>query len=374
MRLMHLVLDLDPGGTQRLVIEMSKRLRQRMELQICCLDRPGEWAHELIELGIPVVSLWRRPGFRPSMAREIAGLARRHGTDIVHCHHYSPFIYGTLAARLYSGLRVVYTEHGRITDTPPSGKRKLANLVFARLPGRFHAVSRNLRQQMIAEGFPSHRVEIIHNGIEVGPSPSAADRAAARRLLHLSDDILVIGTVARFDPVKDLETLIEAFGTIARERPEAHLVLVGDGQERSRLTRAVERAGVAERTHFAGARRDARRLLPAFDIFANTSLTEGISVTLLEAMAASLPVVATQVGGTPEVVIDGETGILVRPRDSHRLAAALGNLADDSTRRAELGDGGRDRVCRSFTVKEMIEEYLRVYSEGDRRLRSQDKR
>jgi glycosyltransferase involved in cell wall biosynthesis len=362
---MHLVLDLHPGGTQRLVIEMSKHLRRQADVRVCCLDEPGEWADELLDLEIPVIALSRKPGFRPGLAVQVARLARRYDLDVIHCHHYSPFVYGALAARLRPGLRLVFTEHGRVADTPPSGKRRLANLLLSRAPGRFFAVSEDLRTHMLAEGFERERVGVIYNGIDPGPPPTARDRAAARQILGLPADALVVGTVARLDPVKDLNTLLAAFADLARELAEAVLVVIGDGPELERLEGAAREAGIESRISFTGARNDARRLVAAFDVYANTSVTEGVSVTLLEAMAAGLPVVATRVGGTPEVVVAEETGLLVPAREPALVAESVSRLAADSALRSRLGQAGRERLSRKFTLEQMVGRYLGVYSSAE---------
>jgi glycosyltransferase involved in cell wall biosynthesis len=361
LRLMHVVLDLDAGGTQRLVIEMSKQLSKQARVNVCCLGHEGVWAHELSDLGLRVLALNRRPGFRPSLALEVARLARRHRVDVLHCHHYTPFVYGGLAAKLCPGVRLVYTEHGRASDAAPSRKRRAVNVFLSRLPGRFFAVSRNLREHMLAEGFPGNRVRVIFNGIDPGAAPDPGERTKARDLLALPAEALAIGTVARLDPVKDLATLVGAFTLLAADFPAAHLVLIGDGRERNRLEDVARKTGVESRIHFAGARDGARKLLPALDVYANSSVTEGVSVTLLEAMAACLPIVATHVGGTPEVVIPGQTGILCPARDPAALYKGLRRLAEDTALRADLGRAGRDRVESSFALQSMVDKYLSVY-------------
>jgi glycosyltransferase involved in cell wall biosynthesis len=217
---------------------------------------------------------------------------------------------------------------------------------------------------MITDGFPARRLEVLHNGIDPGPDPGAASadlRQAARRRLELPEQSFVAGTIARFDPVKDLPTLIEAFGTISSGRADARLVLVGDGPRPGELAAAAREAGVGERVVFTGLRDDARALLPAFDVYCNSSLTEGISVTILEAMAAALPVVATGVGGTPEVVVDGGTGRLVPPRDPAALGSAIGALAARPALAAEMGRAGRRRVESAFSLDRMLASYLEAY-------------
>jgi glycosyltransferase involved in cell wall biosynthesis len=358
-RVLQVVLSLGTGGTERLVIEICKRLSP-FTSAVCCLDEPGAWAGQLTSRGIEVLSLGRRPGFHPSLGYRLARIARERRADVLHCHHYSPFVYGQIAALAASPLRVVFTEHGRLSDAAPSRKRRLVNPMLGRLAEGIYAVSDDLRRHMVAEGFPAERVAVIRNGIDPGTAPAPADRDRARRLLGLAPDAFTIGTVARFDPVKDLTTLLDAFIALRAAVPRAQLVLIGDGPDRQRLERHACDAGVAQAVHFGGYRGDARRLLPGLDVYVNSSITEGISLTILEAMAAGLPVVATAVGGTPEVVSNG-TGLLVPARSAGALAAALGTLARHPEGRQALGAAGRARLQREFTLDRMVDHYRRVY-------------
>lgn len=358
-RVMQLVLSLQPGGTERLVIEICKRLADRVEFTVCCLDAPGAWAAELEPAGIPVVSLGRRPGFHPSLAVEVARLARDRGIDVVHCHHYSPYVYGLLAS-LVAPVQLVFTEHGRLSSGAPSRKRRLVNPLLARLGGRVCAVSADLRRHMLAEGFPAGRVEVIYNGIEPGPRPDATRRAAARRALGVAEDACVIGAVGRLDPVKHLTLMLQAHALVTARHPHAHAVIVGDGPERARLEAEAARLGISGAVTFAGYRADVRDVMPAFDVYLNCSAYEGVSLTILEAMAARVPVVATPVGGNPEVVIDGETGCLV-PASPVALAEAVVGLLLDPARRRVMGQAGRWRVRTHFSLARMVEAYAAAY-------------
>src|SRR2546425_505366 len=156
---LHVVLSLGAGGTERLVIEVCSRLQSRFRMGVCCLDEPGLRARELTDRGIPVATLNRTPGFHPSLGRGIGKIARRHRADVLHCHHYSPFVYGRIATVLSPRLRLVFTEHGRLSDGPPSRKRQLVNPLLGRLPGLLYAVSDALRASMMAEGFPGRRID-----------------------------------------------------------------------------------------------------------------------------------------------------------------------------------------------------------------------
>jgi glycosyltransferase involved in cell wall biosynthesis len=358
-RVMQLVLSLSPGGTERLVIEICKQLTGRVESLVCCLDERGMWARELVGIGVPVAELRRRPGFHPALAIEIATLIRAHGVDAVHCHHYSPYVYGLLAT-LMRPAKLVFTEHGRLSDDTPSRKRQIVNPLLSRLPGQICAVSNDLKQHMVAEGFPARCIRVVHNGIEPGGRPTVTQRHEARAALGLGRDAFVIGTVGRLDPVKNLAVMLQLAAVLREKVKQSFAVIVGDGPERTALQAKAAELGVADSVIFAGYRSDVRSLMPAFDVYLNCSTYEGVSLTILEAMAASLPVVATPVGGNPEVVVDHETGYLVpaRPRS---MAEAVARLAFDARLRRTMGDAARWRVIRHFSIARMVDEYASIY-------------
>jgi glycosyltransferase involved in cell wall biosynthesis len=360
-RVAQLLLTLCPGGAEHLVIELSLRLAERYGMPVFCLEEPGELAPRLELHGIPVTAIRRQPGFRPSLAWRIAKLTRDAGIDVLHCHQYSSFIYGALATLARRDLRVVYTEHGRLSDAPPSRKRILVNPYFSQLPHAICAVSDDLRRHMMSEGFSGLSVDVIRNGIHTGPAPLPAERRAARKALGLPADALVIGTAARLDPVKDLGTLVDAFDLLARSRRGARLVIMGDGPEREALAARVSTLGLGSAVLLAGYRADVRALLPALDIYVNSSISEGVSLTILEAMAAQLPVIATGVGGTPEVVRHDSTGLLVPARDPASMARALLLLGETPRVRTTFGRAGRRLVEASFTLERMVEDYAQIY-------------
>jgi glycosyltransferase involved in cell wall biosynthesis len=224
-------------------------------------------------------------------------------------------------------------------------------------------VSAELRRDMIREGFPASRVRVLHNGIDPGLAPTPLARAGARRALGVFDERLVIGAAGRLDPVKDFPTLIRAVARLRRDHPTAQLVIIGDGQERAALERFAADAA-PDGVVFSGYRSDVRTLLPAMDLFANSSTHEGVSLTILEAMAAALPVIATRVGGTPEVVVGNETGLLVDAQNPDQLASALNTLALDPRRRRRMGEAGRLRMTARFSLDVMARAYVSAYLGG----------
>jgi glycosyltransferase involved in cell wall biosynthesis len=331
-----------------------------MPIGVCCLDDEGAWAHELRDIGVEVAALCRTPGFHPSLASKIASFARRRRATVLHCHQYSPFVYGQLAS-VAMRTRTIYTEHGRASDAPPTPKQRAVNPIFGLLPSAICSVSQNLKEFMVRAGFPDRRIRVIYNGIRIGPVPGPLERTVAREWLGLGPSEFVIGTVGRLDAVKDIPTLVHAFARAADGIRAARLVVIGDGPDRPAIERAAEATGVRAAVHLTGYRDDVRAVLPALDVYANASITEGVSLTILEAMAAKIPVIATNVGGTPEVVKDGETGALVAPRDAGGLSHALRFLYATPATRVQWGNAGRERVERMFQLREMVDAYTSLY-------------
>jgi glycosyltransferase involved in cell wall biosynthesis len=214
---------------------------------------------------------------------------------------------------------------------------------------------------MVAEGFSSRQVGVIYNGIDPGPAPSPSRTAEVRARLGIAPGVLAVGAVGRLDPVKDVPTLLAGFRSFVASGAPAHLVLVGDGPERSRVEQLVRESGLDARVTLTGYRADARELLSGFDVYVNSSVFEGVSLTILEAMAAGLPVVATRVGGTREVVVDEDTGLLIPSRDPRAVAEALRHLASDASRRRDFGLAGRQRVEQRFAASRMVAEYAAAY-------------
>ncbi len=356
----HVVLSLDPGGTEKLVLDLAARCSRSSATRVFCLDRAGEWAPQLTDMGVPVDVVGRRPGFDWTVAWRLRRLSGAHRVDVLHCHQYSPFVYGAMAAVTRPGLRVVFTEHGRLSGAAPSRRRTVVNRVLAPIPSVITAVSQELREFMIAEGFPAHRVEVVHNGIDAGVEPTPEARDLARMNLGVTEGDFVVGTAARLDPVKNLGMALDACAALRARVPNAILVVIGDGPERDMLLdRAGQHDGKAIR--WLGYRQDVRALLPGMDVYLNTSISEGVSVTILEAMAAGIPVVATAVGGTPEVVAPDVTGLLIGNGDASGCARALERLARDRGLRARFGQAGRERMKAHFGVDQMVSRYMTAY-------------
>ena len=363
----HVVLSLNVGGLERMLLRLLERIdRARYAPIVVALDEPGALSSELRALDIPLDVVRRRPGIDPHVMWEMAAYVRRERVAIVHTHNATPHLYGAVAALIARWParprpRVVHTKHGR--NAPGLRRKVLLNGIASALSDRVVAVGEDTRGVIVrVERVSPAKVITIPNGIDLDEYRPGGDRALARARLGIPEAGLCVGCVARLSPEKDHATLLRAFAELRRRRPDARLALIGDGPTRAALVSLAAELGVAGAVVFAGTRSDVAELLAGLDVFAQSSLTEGLSLTLLEASAAGLPIVATRVGGNAEVVADGETGLLVPPSDPRAFADALVAVAERADR-VTMGARGRARVALRFDAAEMARRYERLYDE-----------
>jgi glycosyltransferase involved in cell wall biosynthesis len=373
-----LVHGLEVGGTEVMVCHLARRLRARgLNVALGCLDELGELGRQLAADGFDVQVYGRRPGFDALLPWRVARHARRQRADVVHAHQYTPFFYGVLAKPL-AGARLVFTEHGRAHPDLPSRRRRAFNALFSRRADRVTAVSEGVREALRAvEHFDPRRVEIVHNAIDL-EAFTRVSRDEARQALGLAPDVAVVGTVGRLDPVKNHSLLLEAFRRILGDVPRARLLVVGEGPEQTGLEELAGRLGIAQAARFLGRRLDVERILPAFDVFALSSFNEGLPMTLIEAAAASVPIVSTAVGGVVEVVRHGREAILL-PGPPPPLgepeglasaeypglfADALRQMLGDPGRAAALAAAARLRAQQCFSLDVVCDRYLALYAQA----------
>jgi glycosyltransferase involved in cell wall biosynthesis len=357
--------SLSVGGAEVLSARLARRLRDRYSFVFACLDELGTLGEELRSEGFAVHVLGRRPGLDWRCAYRLAAWLRRERVDVIHAHQYTPFFYSLMARLLCRRPAVLFTEHGRHFPDYPRRKRMLANRVLLRRRDRVVAVGEAVRRALIAnEGIPAGRVEVVYNGVNLAPFLVAAgDRATLRQEIGVGRDDLMIVQVARLDYLKDHATAVRTLGHIVRQRPDTRLVLVGEGPESDKINELVSRSGLDAHVCRLGLRKDVARLLAAADVFLLTSISEGIPLTLIEAMAAGLPVVATRVGGVEEVVEDGATGLLAPSGDDMGLAGHVLRLAEDTALAALMGERGRMRAVGLFSEDRMHVGYSEVYEQ-----------
>lgn len=353
------------GGAEVLADRIGRGLSDRHGVVYACLDSVGEIGERLRGDGFTVECLERGPGIDRACMNRLAAFAKRHSVDVIHAHQYTPFFYAAASRSFWSKLPVVFTEHGRFYPDSSSLKRTIFNRLMLRKRDRIVAVGENVGKALVQfESFSRRRIEVIYNGIELGPFIQAANsenRTSLRRSLGLAPDAIVILQVARLDSIKDHATAVRAMAELATSGTDVHLAVVGDGAERSRIEKAIVDNAVAGRVHMLGLRRDVAKLLGGADIGLLTSLSEGIPLSLIEAMACGLPCVSTDVGGIREVVSD-QSGMLCPAQDSSSIASALHRLCVDAKLRSEMGEAGREIALARFSEQRMMAQYAELFA------------
>jgi len=304
------------------------------------------------------------PDSGPISVRAVFQLARllRLGEYIIlHCQDYKTDLIGILAARLVR-MPAVATVHLHTQTTWRLRLYRLLDLIALRLFDRVIAVSEAIRQEFLAAGFSPDRVVTVHNGLDVTQFESSLESARGSwRKQNEDTREPTIAVFGRLDPQKRQHDFLLAAKQVHAARPEARFLLVGDGPDRSVLWQFAEQLGLAHHVHFAGHQTNIAQWLQSTDVVVLSSVREGLPYVLLEALALARPVVATAVGGIPEVITHGETGLLVPPRNPAALADAILKLLNHPTEAARLGQQGRERVLRDFSATEMARRTAEVY-------------
>ena len=358
MFIAHVIHRLDVGGMENGLINLINHLpSDRYRHAIICLTDATSFKDRIERNDVDVFSLHKRAGHDWGLYLRLWRLFRRLKPDVVHTRNLA-----TLEAVLpaaWAGVPVrIHGEHGRDVQDIDGTKRKYHWLrrALAPLVHRFIALSEDLESYLVnTVGVPPSKVMRIINGVDVDKF-----RPSVRRSKEL-----VIGSVTRMQEVKDPLTLARAFVKLVSDgrAGTARLAMIGDGPLLPQVAEILRSAGLEERAWLPGRRDDVAELLQGFDVFSLSSRVEGISNTILEAMATGLPVVATRVGGNAELVEEGVTGTLVPPGSPDALADALATYADNPETRRERGRAARARVEREFTMAAMVSRYVEVYDD-----------
>jgi glycosyltransferase involved in cell wall biosynthesis len=360
VRILHVCIGGEVAGGQVVALQVARAARARGDWVELVVPARGPFSDLAESEGFPAHLLDLNRTYRLGAAARLAQHART--ADLVHTHTLAAANVLSRAAGRAAGTPVLAHLHieNHFRPATEPALRRLDNL-SARSCAALVAVADDTRRAYERQGYPRGRIEVVYNGVEASVPAGDGDLRAE---LGIPEGAPLVGEVARLCEVKGQRELIAALPRL----PDAHLVLVGKDLEQggafqTGLEREAERLGVRDRVVFAGYRDDARRILGQLDVLALPSWTEGLPLVVLEAMAAGRPVVATPVGGTPELVADGETGLLVPPRHPAALADALRRLLTDADLRRRLGEAGRVRAGERFTVAAMTDRILQLYDE-----------
>jgi glycosyltransferase involved in cell wall biosynthesis len=364
LRILHVVDSLEFGGLERVVTDLAIGQREAGHVVwVFSIKNAGDLALELDAAGIPVIWGGKQGGADLRTLRKLRSSAFEHDIDIVHAHNFMPTYY--TAAALIGTRRPtrVATCHDMGTRLGNRKLRWLFRWSLSRMAQVATVGSQVFERYRKLKMLRPQRSTTVLNGIPVERfSLSAERRLSARAKLGIPLASLVVGTVGRLVAIKNQSLLLKLVPSLVRLHPNLVLVFIGDGVLSGALRREAAELEVSEHVLFAGERTGIAELLPAFDIFVLPSLSEGMSIALLEAAATGLAIVASRVGGNPEIIHDGQTGILFEPQDSDALRAALSRFLEDPQFRAELGAAARAWVTKHASLATMCSAYESVYA------------
>lgn len=367
MKILQLISSLGLYGAERIVLELSAELKQRgTGVIIVNLFDPEKSYGSVIgraeRLGLLARGLKCRGRFDPAAVLSLRRFIAQNGINVVHSHGYKADFYAW-CARQGSDVRLVATCHNWLgRSLTMKGYQWLDKRILNGFD-RVVAVSETLRAEIEGAGIRKERVELIHNGLSMRDSGGAAGRPAAdiRTVLGLKSGERMVTAVGRLCYEKGYGFLIDAAPVIAARCPDARIVIAGDGPLRPYLTSKTRMRGLADRIIFAGERDDIPAILAASDVFVMPSISEGMPVALLEAMAACKAIVASRVGEIPEMIRDRTEGLLAAPGDPDQLAAAVIRFLSDPEYALSCGQRAGLRFTRSFSADKMTESYLALY-------------
>ncbi len=359
--ILYLSTSSGPGGAERVISNLASSLDKDRYRAILCLFRPG-WIQERSESRgvrtyiIPTHGMtdWR-------WALQFRRLLRQEQVDLIHAHEFDANVQGTCVGAMM-GLPLVATVHGKNYFWERFRRRLAYRWVSRR--ATMVAVSENLKQFIVEQvGVSADRIKVLYNGVDALPHCERTEVEKCKKELGLPETDQIVGVVGNLYPVKGHQYLIDGIPTVLKKCPNTSFVFAGRGQLETELKEQAHRLGLDQRVHFLGLRQDIPRILSLLDVFVLPSLSEGLSMAILEAMIAGKPVLATQVGGNPELVLDGQTGFLVPPRDSQALASRLVTLLTNRPQAVQFAEQGKYRAEGQFSLQTMVRTHQTLYEE-----------
>lgn len=356
---LHLCESSDTGGAESVLISIVERLdKARFRSTVCLLS--GGWLKDQLDArGVETFVIPQPSSFDVGWLLRAHRLLRERSIDVMHSHEFATNFYSTVLS-VVTGIPVIATSHGKNYYSDKL-RRRLAYRFVAR-HGRLVAVSHDLKRFMSEQvGIPPEQISVVHNGIDLRRYSFESVPGTVRHELGIDDAQYVLGTVGNLFAVKGQVYLLRAFKQVVDRAPTSVLLIAGDGDQLIPLKQECESLGIAGQVRFLGFRGDVPRLLQAFDVFVLPSLSEGLPLSILEALSLERPVVATAVGGNGEIIESDVSGYLVPPADPESLAKTILRVLGDTALSTRLGKAGRNRVEKAFSLENMVMEYQSLY-------------
>ena len=362
----HVVYSFGAGGIENGIVNIINNINKEKYFHvICCLAQTGDFENRLLYNNYIVYSLNKKKGNDISVPIKLIKIFKSHNVDIVHLRGWPTLIEGIIAAKIAHVPSIIYGFHGKSVNDVNSIKlsRKFSEKLALKFLDEIITLSDVMKDDYLEyTGVARNCVKVIHNGVDVDKFKRIPCDKRIRNDFGFENEDIIIGSIGRLDPVKDFDTLLRSLKKIFLYKKNIKLLIVGNGPELDRLKKIAFELGIIERTIFAGHRDDIHSILNMIDIYAQTSIYEGFSNTILEAMSSSLPIVATNVGGNPFLVQDNNNGFLVGVGMDEQLYEKLSILIANPDLRERFGRLSRAIVLERFSINKMVDDYERSYS------------
>jgi glycosyltransferase involved in cell wall biosynthesis len=349
------------GNPQSLDPQLKPQADDDFKMSVLCIESPlGPFSEELKQNGIEFYELNRQPGFDTNLIKKIRQAIKNNQVDIIHCHQYTPWVYGVIAAA-FTKTKVIFTEHGRFYPDSSTWKRKLINPILNLFTNHVTAISKATKQALTEfENIPAKYIEVIYNGI----SPLQIDTKNTHELrtkLNIPNNHVILGTVARFDPIKNHTMMLKAFSKALIQQPNCTLLIVGDGEERKNIEQCITDLKIDKNVILAGYEPKPAKHIALMDVFLLSSLSEGTSMTLLEAMSIGKPCIVTDAGGNPEIIINSENGFVTKNDDADEFAQAILTLLVNPEEMTKFGKNSKTIFNQLFSQNVMNDKFSTLY-------------
>jgi glycosyltransferase involved in cell wall biosynthesis len=368
-KLLFLITQSEWGGAQKYVFDLATHLRDEYDVSVACGGKSGELIQRLNREGMRIIlirSIRRRvnPFWDMLAWNEIFGILQREKPDIIHTNSTKAGILGNTAAFVAGIKRIIFTAHGFVFNEPMNKIKKMFFLFLEWFAGlavdTVIAVSEYDKQSALKWSvYPQEKIAVIHNGIE--NSIVTKITYDLRKEFNIPQEAIIIGAISNFYRTKGFEYFIQSVDILKKDFPHVYFVIIGDGMFRKSIEQDIQEYGLQKQVILMGFRKDASALLSQMDVFVLSSVKEGLPFSLLEAGMLGKPVIATRVGGVPEIIGHGVNGILIPPADVFALAFAIKESIQDREKFKQYGEKLRERIIRDFTFERMVTETIKIY-------------
>jgi len=363
LNIAHIVLSLEVGGLEKVVLTLAtEQQKQGHKAVIVCLDKIGTLGESLSAKGITILCLKRKQSrLDINTVSKLRKILKENKIDIIHTHNVEANIYGMLSSILLSNIKSIHTQHG-IPDNFSFIKQVYMN-ISGRMLGRFISVSDSAAQHAVKNHWVNKKkTEVIINGIDTDDFiTGGSDKNTLRDKYNIPRNALILVTVSRIEAVKDHATMIEQFSIAASNKQYLHLIIVGDGSLKNNIEKLVDQKSLRSFVTLTGMQTGVKDYLQLADIFIMTSISEGISISLLEAMSTGLIPLVTPVGGNTQIVAEHESGYFIDITAPDSLKKTINTIETSDTLRQEISDNARKKVIENFSKDVMIEKYMQHY-------------